>query len=47
MLGSGIGESGGKTIATIGDTLLGLMLGGTIGRSMDDADRYCTWCIAK
>lgn len=40
-LGSRVGEGTGKTAATIAGTLLGMMVGGNIGRSMDDADRYC------
>lgn len=42
VVGSQIGEGDGKTVATIAGTLLGVVVGGHVGRSMDDADRYCT-----
>lgn len=40
--GAQIGRGDGKTAATIAGTLLGVLVGSHIGRTMDQADRYCT-----
>lgn len=42
VAGAQIGKGDGKTAATIAGTLLGVLVGSHIGRSMDQADRYCT-----
>lgn len=42
VTGAQIGKGDGKTAATIAGTLLGVLVGSHIGRSMDQADRYCT-----
>jgi surface antigen len=42
VAGAQIGRGDGKTAATIAGTLLGVLVGSHIGRSMDQADRYCT-----
>ncbi len=39
--GSQIGGGSGQTIAIIGGTLLGVLIGGEIGRSMDAVDQHC------
>jgi len=42
VLGAQIGKGDGKTLATIAGAVAGWFVGGQIGKSMDDADRYCT-----
>ena len=42
VAGAQIGRGDGKTAAAIAGTLLGVLVGSHIGRSMDQADRYCT-----
>lgn len=42
VVGSRVGKGDGKTIATIAGTVLGIFVGSRMGRSMDDADRFCT-----
>lgn len=39
--GSRIGKGDGRTAAVIGGTIIGIMVGGHIGRSMDDLDQNC------
>lgn len=41
MLGSRVGDGSGRTLATIGGVLLGALVGGSLGRSMDNADQAC------
>ena len=41
FLGSKIGDGKGQLAAVAGGTLLGFLVGGSIGRSMDEADRGC------
>ncbi len=41
ILGSKIGKGDGRTVAIIGGTVLGVLVGGSIGRSMDDLDQNC------
>jgi len=41
LLGSRIGEGSGKIAAVAGGTILGFMVGGSIGRSMDRVDQAC------
>ncbi len=40
-LGSTIGKGDGQTAAIIGGAILGIMVGGSVGRSMDDVDQHC------
>lgn len=42
VAGAQVGRGDGKTAATIAGTLLGVLVGSHIGRTMDQADRYCT-----
>jgi len=43
VLGSNVGGGSGRTIAIIGGTLLGAMIGGHIGSEMDELDRRRTY----
>jgi len=40
-IGSQIGDGSGRIAAIIGGTTVGVLLGGEIGRSMDEADHFC------
>ncbi|NQV21796.1 MAG: hypothetical protein HQ511_10320 [Rhodospirillales bacterium] len=40
-LGSTLGKGDGRTVAIIGGTLLGVLVGGNIGRVMDQVDQGC------
>ncbi|MGF1614030.1 MAG: RT0821/Lpp0805 family surface protein [Gammaproteobacteria bacterium] len=42
VAGAQVGRGDGKTAATIAGTLLGVLIGSHVGRTMDQADRYCT-----
>lgn len=39
--GSQIGKGDGRTLATIGGAVIGVLVGGNIGRAMDQVDRSC------
>ncbi len=41
LIGSRIGDGRGQLAATAGGALLGLLVGGSIGRSMDELDQNC------
>jgi surface antigen len=41
LIGSNIGKGKGRTIATVGGVLVGLFVGGKIGRNMDQLDQAC------
>jgi surface antigen len=41
VIGSQIGKDSERTVATIGGTIVGVLIGGVIGRSMDQADHAC------
>lgn len=41
LAGSQIGKGTGKTIAVAGGAIIGYLLGGSIGRSMDEIDQNC------
>ncbi len=41
LLGAQIGDGRGQQAAVAGGTLLGFLLGGTIGRNMDEVDQNC------
>ncbi len=40
-IGSQIGKGDGQTVAVIGGTILGILVGGSIGRMMDEVDQNC------
>ena len=40
-IGSQIGKGSDRTVAIIGGTIAGVLIGGAIGRSMDEADQAC------
>lgn len=40
-IGSQIGKGDGQTIAVVGGTILGILVGGSIGRMMDELDQNC------
>lgn len=40
-IGSQIGEGDGRTAAIVGGTVIGFLVGGSIGRVMDEVDQYC------
>jgi len=40
-IGSQIGKGDGQTIAVIGGTILGILVGGSIGQMMDEVDQNC------
>lgn len=42
VLGSRIGDGDGRKVATVLGAVIGYVVGGNIGRSMDDADQFCT-----
>ena len=42
LIGSNIGKGKGRTVATVGGVLVGLFVGGKIGRNMDQLDQACT-----
>ncbi len=39
--GTQVGKGGGKTAAVIGGTVLGALVGGSLGRAMDQVDQNC------
>ena len=39
--GSTIGKGDGRTAAIVGGAILGVLVGGSIGRAMDDLDQHC------
>lgn len=41
LVGSKFGKGDGKTAATIGGAIIGLMIGGDVGRQMDEVDQNC------
>jgi surface antigen len=41
LIGSNIGKGKGRTVATVGGVLVGLFVGGKIGRNMDQLDQAC------
>ena len=41
VIGSQIGKRSERTAATLGGTIVGVLIGGAIGRSMDEADQAC------
>lgn len=41
LIGSNIGKGKGRTVATVGGVLVGLFVGGRIGRNMDQLDQAC------
>ncbi|HEX9488666.1 MAG TPA: glycine zipper domain-containing protein [Stellaceae bacterium] len=41
LIGSNIGKGQGRTVATVGGVLVGLFVGGRIGRNMDQLDQAC------
>ena len=41
VVDSQIGEGSERTVATIGGAIAGVLIGGAIGRSMDQADQAC------
>lgn len=41
LIGSNLGKGKGRTVATVGGVLVGLFVGGRIGRSMDQLDQAC------
>ncbi len=40
-IGSQIGKGDGRTVAILGGTILGMLVGGNIGQMMDDLDQNC------
>jgi surface antigen len=40
-MGSTIGKGDGRTAAIVGGAILGILVGGSIGRAMDDVDQHC------
>ena len=41
LIGSNLGKGKGRTVATVGGVLVGLFVGGRIGRNMDQLDQAC------
>ena len=41
VLGSNVGKGTGQTVAIVGGTILGVLVGGNIGRTMDQVDQNC------
>jgi len=41
VVGSQVGKGSHRTAVTIGGTIVGVLIGGAIGRSMDEADHAC------
>lgn len=42
IAGNQVGGGDGKKLATVAGALIGWFVGGSIGKSMDEADKYCT-----
>ncbi len=47
VLGSNIGKGSGQTVAIIGGTILRVLVGGSIGRTMDQVDQNCVGQIME
>ncbi len=47
LVGSQIGHGRGQVVAVAGGTLLGFLIGGSIGRSMDEVDQNCVGQILE
>ena len=41
VIGSQFGKGSERTVATIGGTIVGVLIGGATGRSMDETDQAC------
>ena len=47
VLGSNVGKGTGQTVAIVGGTILGVLVGGSIGRTMDQVDQNCVGQIME